>query len=296
MGNLPWKVLEKMKTDSEIQKRVDLYRTGSISRRELLGSLITLTGSYAAAHLFLESSGVAATLISQTESETANVSADTVRFSSGQVQMDGYLVQPRSPGRHPGILVIHENRGLNEHIRDVARRFAAEGFVALAPDLLSRVGGTGSMKEQQDATEAISLLSVNGVLNDLRAGFQFLENNPVVDPQKISSVGFCWGGWRSFMLATVEPKLHRAVVFYGSSPDSGFENIQAPVLAHYAQWDNRITGNALWIEKEMRQAGKQFQYYVYPETNHAFFNDTGSQHSPEASRLAWTRTLDFLRN
>ena len=256
MGNLPWKVLEKMKTDSEIQKRVDLYRTGSISRRELLGSLITLTGSYAAAHLFLESSGVAATLISQTESETANVSADTVRFSSGQVQMDGYLVQPRSPGRHPGILVIHENRGLNEHIRDVARRFAAEGFVALAPDLLSRVGGTGSMKEQQDATEAISLLSVNGVLNDLRAGFQFLENNPVVDPQKISSVGFCWGGWRSFMLATVEPKLHRAVVFYGSSPDSGFENIQAPVLAHLCPVGQPHYGQRA-LDRKGDEAGRQ---------------------------------------
>ncbi len=289
-----------MEKKSEIQKCVELYRSGSITRRELLGSLITLTGSYAAAHLFLESSGVAATLISQTEAAAANVSAETVQFPSGQVQMEGYLVKPlvkpKNSGRHPAILVIHENRGLNEHIRDVARRFAAEGFVALAPDLLSRVGGTGSMQEQRDATEAIGLLPVYGVLDDLRAGFRFLENDSAADPQKIASVGFCWGGWRSFMLATVEPKLYRAVVFYGSSPDSGFEKIQAPVLAHYAQWDNRITGNALWTEKEMKQAGKQYQYHVYPESEHAFFNDTSPRHNPEASQLAWRRTLEFLRS
>ncbi|MCZ6750737.1 MAG: hypothetical protein O7E51_02790 [Acidobacteria bacterium] len=95
-------MMKKMEKYSEIQKRVEMYRTGSITRRELLGSLITLTGSYAAAHLFLESSGVAATLISQTEAEATNVSAETVRFPSGQVQMEGYLVQPKSAGRHPG--------------------------------------------------------------------------------------------------------------------------------------------------------------------------------------------------
>jgi len=288
--------MKKTEKNSEIQKRVEMYRTGSITRRELLGSLIALTGSYAAAHLFLESSGVAATLISQTEAEAANVSAENVRFPSGQVQMEGYLVKPKSTGKHPAILVIHENRGLNEHIRDVARRFAAEGFVALAPDLLSRVGGTGSMQEQRDAVEAIGLLPVYDVLDDLRTGFRFLENDSAVDSQKIASVGFCWGGWRSFMLATVEPNLYRAVVFYGSSPDSGFDKIQAPVLAHYAQWDNRITGNALWTEKEMQQAGKQYQYHVYPDTEHAFFNDTGPRHNPEASQLAWRRTLEFLRS
>ncbi len=288
--------MKKTEKNSEIQKRVEMYRTGSITRRELLRSLIALTGSYAAAHLFLESSGVAATLISQTEAEAANVSAETVRFPSGQVQMEGYLVKPKSTGKHPAILVIHENRGLNEHIRDVARRFAAEGFVALAPDLLSRVGGTGSMQEQRDAVEAIGLLPVYDVLDDLRTGFRFLENDSAVDSQKIASVGFCWGGWRSFMLATVEPNLYRAVVFYGSSPDSGFDKIQAPVLAHYAQWDNRITGNALWTEKEMQQAGKQYQYHVYPDTEHAFFNDTGPRHNPEASQLAWRRTLEFLRS
>ncbi len=282
-------------TADKIRKSVDLYRRGRITRRELLTTVIAVTGGYKAAHLFLESSGLAATLISQVEAQAANLVAETVQFPSGPLQISGYLVQPKQAGQHPAVVVIHENRGLNEHIRDVVRRLAAEGWVALAPDLLSRSGGTASMKTEEDAIEAIGLLPVYGVIDDLRAGFQFLETHPGVDPEKISSIGFCWGGWRSFMLATVEARLYRAVVFYGSTPQSGLENIQAPVLAHYARWDTRITGNALWTEQMMKQAGKAYQYYVYPETDHAFFNDTGTRHNPEASQLAWSRTLEFLR-
>ena len=131
------------------------------------------------------------------------------------------------------------------------------------------------MKTAEDATEAIGGLPLFGVIDDLKASVEFLSWHASVDSPKISSVGFCWGGWRSFMLATVEPRLYRAVVFYGSSPQSGFENIQAPVLAHYAEWDTRITGNALWTEQMIKQAGKKYQYYVYPKTEYAFFNDTG---------------------
>ena len=280
----------------EIQETVDRYRKGIITRRDLLRSLIAVTGSYTAAHLFLESSGLAATLISQVESAAANVSAETVHYPSGESQIEGYLVKPKSTGRHPAVIVIHENRGLNEHIRDVARRFAAEGFVALGPDLLSRAGGTAKMKSEREATEAINRLPLNGAVEDLKAGFEYLSKHPDVDPPRISSVGFCWGGWRSFMVATAVPQLYRAVVFYGSSPTSGYENIQAPVLAHYAQWDYQITGNALWTVDRMKQAGKKFTYYVYAESEHAFFNDTGPRHNPSAAKLAWTRTLEFLRS
>ena len=279
----------------EIQESVDRYRSGAITRRDLLRSLIAATGSYTAAHLFLETSGLAATLISQREADAANVTAETVRYSSGQLQVEGYLVKPKSAGRHPAVIVIHENRGLNEHIRDMARRFAAEGFVALGPDLLSRAGGTAQMKSEREATDAINRLPLYGVIDDLKTGFEFLAKHPDVNPQKIAAVGFCWGGWRSFMLATAVPQLSRAVVFYGSSPASGYENIQASVLAHYAQWDYQITGNALWTAERMKQAGKKFQYYVYPESEHAFFNDTGNRYNPSAAKLAWTRTLEFLR-
>jgi carboxymethylenebutenolidase len=113
---------------------------------------------------------------------------------------------------------------------------------------------------------------------------------------RLASVGFCWGGFRSFTLATAAPNLRKVVLFYGSSPDSGFEKIQASVLAHYAEWDNQITGNAFWTKEVMERAGKTFEYHVYPRTDHAFFNDTGPRYVPEAAKLAWRRTVDFLKS
>ncbi len=285
----------KNNMDTAIQESVARYQQGGISRREFIHSLTALLGSYTAAHLFLESSGLAATLISSSEAQTANITTETVHYSSGDIQVEGYLAKPPFSGKYPAVLVIHENRGLNEHIRDVARRFAMEGFLALAPDLLSRVGGTGKMGSVSDATAAIGMLPIYEVFEDLKMGFKFLQSHAEVDSQKISSVGFCWGGWRSFILATEVPELHRAVVFYGSTPETGFEKIQAPVLAHYAEWDYSITGNRLWTEERMGEAGKKFQYHVYPETDHAFFNDTGPYHHPLASQVAWKRTLEFLR-
>lgn len=283
------------RADARIEQEIEQYARGKTSRRELLQSLLAITGSYATAHLFLESSGLAATLIAQREAEAANLDTETVSYPSGNIPVQAYLAKPRGTGRRRAVLVIHENRGLNEHIRDVARRFASEGFLALAPDLLSRAGGTARMRTPNDATEAIGLLPIAAVLDDLKAGFEFLTKRPDVDPEKISAVGFGWGGWRSFVMATSVPALYRAVVFYGSTPQSGLENIQAAVLAHYAQWDYAVTGNALFTDEEMKKLGKQFQYYVYPETEPAFFNDTGPRHNPAPAALAWRRTIEFLR-
>jgi carboxymethylenebutenolidase len=294
--------------DRQISESVEQYRSGRITRRELLRSITIAAGSYTAAHMFLETSGLAATLISAIEAQKANVDADTVTFPSDRFDISAYLTKPKDAVKRPGVIVIHENRGLNEHIRDVARRFSAEGFVALAPDLLSRLGGTGQTRlpaaagdttgesnRMVEATEAIGRLPLMAAIADLQAALGFLEKQPSVDSAQTSSVGFCWGGWRSFTLATNAPTLAKAVVFYGSSPDAGFERIHAPVLAHYAQWDNQITGNALWTREMMEKAGKKFQYYVYPQTEHAFFNDTGARYAPEAATLAWKRTIDFLK-
>jgi carboxymethylenebutenolidase len=301
---------DRAEKNRRIGESVEQYRSGRITRRELLASITAALGSYTAAHLFLETSGLAATLISAVEAQGANVDAETVKYRSGQFDITAYLAKPKDVGQHPGVIVIHENRGLNEHIRDVTRRFAAEGFVALAPDLLSRVGGTDQTREAAaaagdttgesnrmgDAAQAIARLPIAGVIEDLRAGLEFLDKQPSIDAGRLASVGFCWGGFRSFTLATTAPKLRKAVIFYGSSPDTGFDKIQASVLAHYAEWDNQITGNALWTKEMMERADKKFQYYVYPKTDHAFFNDTGPRHDPEAARLAWRRTVDFLKS
>src|SRR5262245_16594621 len=185
------------KTGRPISESLESYRSGRISRRELLQSIIAVTGSYTAAHLFLERTGLAATLISTIEAQNANVDAETVKYPSGRFEITAYMVTPKSTGKHPGVIVIHENRGLNEHIRDVTRRFAAEGFIALAPDLLSRVGGTGASTRPRpagpvdeadesgrtagDVTDTIASLPLLGVIDDLKASFDFLGKNPAVE-------------------------------------------------------------------------------------------------------------------
>ena len=279
-----------------IETTVERYQAGTMNRRELIKTVIGITGSYAAAHLLLESTGLSANLISTVEAQAAGVDAETIHYPSGRVSIEGYLAKPQGTGKFPAIVVIHENRGLNEHIRDVARRFAGEGFVALAPDLLSRAGGTASMKTVPEATAAIGRQPVWDLVGDLREGVAYLAKHPAVDAQKISSIGFCWGGWRSFTLATQVPTLYRAVVFYGSTPDVGLESIHAPVLAHYASRDRAITGNAPWTAREMKRLGQPYTYYIYDDSGHAFFNDTNvPAHNPAAAKLAWTRTLQFLR-
>ena len=125
---------------------------------------------------------------------------------------------------------------------------------------------------------------------------RFCRRIPGVDSGKISSVGFGWGGWRSFRLASTVSELYRAVVFYGTTPTDGLENIHAPVLANYAQYDFFDTGNSIWTENTMKQSGKKFTYYIYPKTYRAFASAGGPRYDAEAAKLAWTRTLDFLQS
>jgi cephalosporin-C deacetylase-like acetyl esterase len=176
-------------------EKVKLYHRGligNIGRRELMKSIIGLTGGYAAAQLFLESSGLAATLNSGQQAQAADVDSETVHYPSSSFNIQAYLAKPKGGEKHPGIILIHENSGLTDHICDVARRFAAEGFVALAPDLLSRAGGTSKMSTPEAATSAINQLPPRASVDDLKAGYAFLQKHPEVDSDKISSMGFSW--------------------------------------------------------------------------------------------------------
>jgi len=188
------------------------------------------------------------------ETASTNVATDTVHYDSGGFQIEAFVAKPSGSGRHPAILVIHDTQGLNDSIRDIAKQFAAAGLVALAPDFTSRLGGT---RTPDQMAQAVGQLSPNLSVQDARAAFAYLNKDSDVDPSKISSVGFGWGGWRSFMLAVSVPELYRAVVYCGSTPSQSFDAIHAPVLAHYAQFDFRTTGNALLTEKTMNEAGKK---------------------------------------
>jgi carboxymethylenebutenolidase len=271
------------------------YRGGALNRREFLGRLIALTGSMAAAHLLLEKSGLAQ-VVSDKEAHNAAISASDVTFASGELKLGGYLSAPSGEGRFPGVLVIHENRGLNEHTRDVARRFAQAGFVALASDALARRGGTGAMKSPDEARTAIGAITPEEALSDLEAALAYLDTLPNVQTGKLASVGFCWGGARSFALATRSTRLRAAVVFYGGAPPAErLAYVKCPVLGLYGETDERITSAVPQVAAGMRAAGRPFDHKIYAGAGHAFFNDTGERYNAEAALDAWARTLEFLR-
>lgn len=261
------------------------------TRRKLLKLALATAGIFVSAGYLLGLSGWAAAANPAQGAPSASVDATMIQYDSGGLNIDAYVAKPKSGGKNPAVIVVHDNQGLNDPMRELTREFAAAGFVAMVPDLASRLGAP---KAPGQAMQAIGQLSATLTVQDLRAAFAYLQKDPEVDPAKISAVGFGWGGWRSFMLATSVPELYRAVVYSGSTPSQGFENVHAPVLANYAQYDFRVTGNALWTEKTMHDAGKNFAYYVYPNVYHAFYS-AGPQYDAEAAKLAWTRTLDFLK-
>lgn len=281
----------------QMESIINEYSSGAINRRSFMARLIAVTGSMAAAHLLLESSGLAGTLISPIESRQAKVTSEAIKYvSTGGVRVDGYLSMPQGKNRFPAVLVIHENRGLNEHTRDVARRFAAEGFVALAPDMLSRKGGTASMASPDKAREAITSLPAEDAMADLKAGLDYLNSHKRVKSGLLGSVGFCWGGARSFLLAAESERLRAAVVFYGSAPPpEKLAQVRCPVLGIYGETDERITSRVPEVAEAMKKSGKKFEYKVYPGAAHAFFNDTGERYNPAAAKDAWSLSLAFLR-
>jgi carboxymethylenebutenolidase len=282
--------------EKQIESIVEEYSSNKINRRDFFTRLIAVTGTYATAQLFLEQSGLAQTVVSKVESDKANVDSMTVDYMNGDVKLTGYLSKPKKKDKYPAIIVIHENRGLNDHTRDVARRFAAEGFVALAIDALSRKGGTAAFDTPEKVREAFSSISVADVMKDLNAGLAYLNTHPNVKKDRLASIGFCWGGARSFLLATEENKLRAAVVFYGTPPtDDLLAKVHCPVFGCYGETDERITGAVPKVEETMKKLNKSYEYKIYKGAGHAFFNDTGQRYNAEAAKDAWTQTLAFLK-
>jgi carboxymethylenebutenolidase len=283
--------------EKQLENIVEEYRTEKLDRRGFFTRLIAVTGTYATAQLFLEQTGLAQTVVSQIESKKIDVDSSAVEYPNGDVNLSGYLSKPKKKGKYPAILVVHENRGLNDHTRDVARRFASEGFVALAVDALSRKGGTASMTTPEKVREAFAAIPVNDVISDLNAGLNFLNTHGNVKKNKLASIGFCWGGARSFMLSTAENKLAAAVVFYGTAPtEAELAKVHCPVFGVYGEKDERITSKVPEVDSAMKKLKKPYEFKIYKEAQHAFFNDTnGERFNSEAAKDAWIQTLAFLR-
>ena len=242
-----------------------------------------------------------------------------VQYPSGTTNIDAYLVRPSGDAgaRVPAVIVVHDDQGLTDAVRATARLFAAEGFVALAPDLVSRLADRPQPVRTGRGRRPVAPLSLSQTAQDVAAAFAFLQADAGVDPERISVAGFGWGGWRAFKLAELTPTLHRAVVFYATtSDDRQLYRIRAPVLGHYAEYDFQTTAQVLATK---RRLGERFTYYIYPDMDRGFFGgssgaidyaalirgresqtapsqtDTASAAVTDAVRLAWNRTLDFLR-
>jgi carboxymethylenebutenolidase len=192
-----------------------------------------------------------------------------------------------------GVVVVHENRGLNPHIEDVARRAALAGFISLAPDALTPLGGYPGNDDQ--GRELQSKRDRNEMLEDFSAAYGYLKDHEDCNG-KVGVVGFCFGGWISNMMAVRIPGLSAAVPFYGGQPPAeDVAKIKAPLLLHYAEFDTRV--NAGWpaYETALKENGKEYTAHVYPNTNHGFHNDTTPRYDKDAAELAWKRTVDFFR-
>ena len=227
--------------------------------------------------------------------ETVAVETADIELPGEGTTLLGTLSKPGGNGRHAVILVCHENRGLTEHIKHVTRRLAAAGYVALAVDLLSRQGGTGSMTPDQ-VPGALGNTPPDQFISDFLSGWRYLRGQGFAQAERVGMVGFCFGGGVTWQVATQMSELLAAVPFYGPHPAvEAVPNIQAAVLAIYAGNDQRINQGIPPIEEAMRLNNKIYEKVIYPNMDHAFHNDTGPRYNALAAQDAWRRTLGWFR-
>jgi carboxymethylenebutenolidase len=274
----------------------DGYAHGLINRREFLEKAARYAVGGLSAAALLETLSPEYALATQVQPADGRISAEYIDYDSpkGDGRIHAYLTRPaKAADKLPGVVVVHENRGLNPYIEDVARRLAVAGFMALAPDGLTPLGGYPGNDEE--GKEMQRRLDPAKLLEDFIAGYHYLKTRGDCTG-KVGVVGFCYGGGVANAMAVRLPGLAAAVPFYGRQPDpADVARIKAPLLIHYAALDERI--NAGWpaYEKALRAAGIHYQAYIYPNANHGFHNDTTPRYDEAAAELAWTRTIAFFK-
>ena len=279
----------------EVLKLFDKYVHGLLPRREFLKSAGKFAVGAMTAEGLLNALNPRFAEAQQVAGNDPRIKARFVELPSpqGYGTLRGYLVQPaNAKGKLPTVLVIHENRGLNPHIEDIARRLALDGFIAFAPDALFPLGGYPG--DEDKARELFAKLDQTKTREDFVAATDWLKRLPEGNG-KVGAVGFCYGGGISNFLATRVADLGAAVPFYGGQPPADdVVRIKAPLLIHYAENDERI--NAGWpkYEAALKAAGTRYQAYIYPGVQHGFNNDTTPRYDEAAAKLAWRRTVDFF--
>jgi len=280
------------------QRVIDLYDSfthGGINRRQFLDRLAEIAGSSAAALALLpllQNDYARAAVVAP---DDARLAIDTVSYDAPGARISGTLARLKSKGKRPAVIVIHENRGLNPHIQDVARRIALEGFLAFAVDVLSAFGGTPA--DEDKARDMFATLNAEETARRLAAAVPFLSRH-AESTGNVGAVGFCWGGGMVNRLAVLAPDLKAGVAYYGAQvPAEQVKSIRAPLLLHYAGLDQRINAGIPAYEAALKAQGKRFAIHVYPGVNHSFNNDTaGNRYDKAAADLAWGRTIAFFKD
>jgi carboxymethylenebutenolidase len=280
----------------EILELYDYYAHGHISRRDFLDR----AGKYAVGSL--TAAGILAAMspnyarAQQVSFTDPEILPEYITYPSpdGHGKVRAYLVRPaKVQGLVPGVVVVHENRGLNPYIEDVARRVAKAGFVALAPDGLTSVGGYPGNDEEGRTLQ--SQVDPEKLMNDFFAAIEFLRT-PGASTGKVGITGFCYGGGVANAAAVAFPNLQAAVPFYGrQARPEDVPRIKAPLLLHYAELDTRINEGWPAYEAALKEHGKTYEAYIYPGVNHGFHNDSTPRYDKDAAELAWSRTIEWFR-
>jgi carboxymethylenebutenolidase len=277
--------------DKKITALYDDYRKGLLSRRDFLGKLVILAGSTAAAMTLLpalENSGAPNV---QTDDDLVT---EFIKYQGETGEVKAYMAHPKAETKYPAVLIIHENRGLQPHIQDVTRRMAKEGFLSMAPDALSPLGGTPE-GDMDKAVKMIGQLDSGKTVKDFVAAIKYLKTNPLSNG-KVGCTGFCWGGGMTNQMAVNSPDLDAAVPYYGKQPATeDVPKIKIPIMAHYASDDSFINPGIPAFEEALKKGNKDYKIYMYEGTKHAFNNDTSDRYNETAARLAWSRTVAFFR-
>lgn len=280
----------------ELLDYYDYYAHGKISKREFLqlATRYAVGGMTALALFDLLKPNYA--LATQVEFTDPDILPEYIHYPSpnGHGEVRGYLVKPaKAEGKVPAVVVVHENRGLNPYIEDVARRVAKAGYIALAPDGLSSVGGyPGNDDEGRELQQKVDPTKL---MNDFFAAVEFMQRHPDANG-KVGITGFCYGGGVANAAAVAYPELACAVPFYGrQAPIADVPKINAPILLHYAQLDTRINEGWPAYEQALKANNKVYKAYIYPGVNHGFHNDSTPRYDQAAAELAWQRTLDWFK-
>lgn len=271
----------------------DAYKKGMLDRREFLKTLAFLAGGTAAASALLPSLESSSTRAQFVQKDDPRLQTDYIHYAGATGDVRAYSARPKEEGKRPGVIIIHENRGLNPHTEDVARRVALEGYLAVAPDALSPLGGTP--EDPDEARSLIGKLDRQANIKNFVAAVEYLKTDPQ-STGKVGCMGFCWGGGVTNQVAVNSPDLAAAVPFYGSQPGpEDIPKIKAAMLIHYAGNDERINAGIPAFEDALKKASIEYKIYMYEGAAHAFFNDTNaSRYHKEAATLAWERTIAFL--